>query len=72
MANGYDDGKPPTFKKPNPYAKNQGGRDADIFPPDKSWVADRPYRPTGAVEAPVARGGGLFKAKGCVPGKNGM
>lgn len=68
----YNDGKAPTFKRKNPFVNNQGGQDDSIMPGDQSTVASRPQQPLPSVERPTARGGGLFKAKYCIPGKGGM
>jgi hypothetical protein len=68
----YNDGKPPqhTLYK---WSYGPGGKSAPVRPGEGSFVMAKPesQRAVG-VEAPVTRGNGLFKAKDCIPGKDGM
>jgi hypothetical protein len=71
MAN-YDDGKAPHFHRYK-WLKGPGGKSSEVLPGEGSFVASNPvHQAAVGTEKPVARGGGLHKAPGCVPDKNGV
>jgi hypothetical protein len=70
---GYDDGKAPRYRFRNGVAQNPAAPSTnDYSPGGGARTASPPQQRLPDVQRPSARGGGLFKAPGCVRAKDAV